>query len=95
MCPSPAGSLPLATLITSSEAEEVLTEGFQLVKDLLPSYAWYGRGSQGPKHFITDDCSPEINSLSKVWPASVLLLCIFHVLQGKSLLLIFTHWSII
>ena len=83
VCPSPAGSLPLATLITSSESEDVLTEGFQLIKDLLPSYAWFGRGAQGPKYFITDDCCQEINSLSKVWPASVLLLCIFHVLQGS------------
>ena len=69
-------------MITSSESEEILTEGFTLVKELLPSYAWYGRGSLGPKLFMTDDCSPEINSLSTVWPASALLLCIFHVLQA-------------
>ena len=32
---------------------------------------------------MTDDCSAERNALACAWPQSVLLLCIFHVLQAQ------------
>lgn len=34
-----------------------------------------------PKIFMTDDGRAEKNALKSVWPDSVQLLCIFHVLQ--------------
>ena len=50
---------------------------------MLPDRAFYGRGANaGPKIIMTDDCDAERQALSGAWPSSVLLLCIFHVLQA-------------
>ena len=60
---SPCGGLPLATLITSCESEQLLTTAFQTLQESLPITAWYKRGDLGPSIFLTDDCSAEINAL--------------------------------
>ena len=82
ICPSPAGGLPLGSVICSRENEETVRAGFDLLKTLLPPKAFFGRGDQGPKIFMTDDSQAEQNSLRFVWPSSMLLLCIFHLLQA-------------
>ena len=47
---SPAGGLPLGIIITSSEDEETLKKWFELLKEVLPSYAFFRRGPEaGPK----------------------------------------------
>ena len=81
---SPIGSLPLTNLISSSESEETLSFAFELLKSILPKYAFYGRGpSLGPKLIVTDDSTSERNSLQKIWPDAWLLLCIYYVLAAN------------
>lgn len=41
-----------------------------------------GRGTKGPKIFMSDDSAAERSALHSVFPESILLLCIFHVLQA-------------
>lgn len=54
-----------------------------LLKTILPSHAFYGRGAEvGPIVFLTDDSSAERNSLELCWPQGIRLLCTFHVLQA-------------
>ena len=81
VCPSPAGALPLAQVVTSSETEVVLTQAFQLLKSILPDYAWKQRGQLGPRLFMSDDCESQMKSLRNVWGSSEVLLCQFHILQ--------------
>ena len=56
--------------------------GFELYQTLLPTEAFFHRGSKGPKIVITDDSKAEQNALSSIWPDATLLLCTFHVLQA-------------
>ena len=72
---SVCGALPLAIFITSDEKEQTLKDAQELIKSCFGDSAFYG--GNGPKLFMTDNCS----ELHEVWPNSVLLLCIFHVLQ--------------
>ena len=59
-----------------------LKQGFEMLRSCLPDFAFHGRGPQlGPQVIITDNCKEERNTLKSVWPSTILLLCIFHVLQ--------------
>ena len=82
ICRSPAGGLPLGTVITSREHEGTVKAGFDLYKSLLSARALFGRGEKGPKIAMTDDSQAEQNALSATWPEMVLLLYIFHLLQA-------------
>ena len=83
ICPTPAGGLPLGNILTSKEDESVISAGIKLYKSILPEKAFFGRGPNvGPKILMTDDCAAERNALAKNWADSVLLLCIFHLLQA-------------
>ena len=83
VCPSPIGALPLADIIVTREDLITLNFAFNLLKTVLPEKAFYGRGVEaGPKIIMTDDCDAERQALASAWPCSVLLLCIFHVLQA-------------
>ena len=73
------GALPLAILVTSDEKEQTLIDALELLKSSLPSVAFYG--SDGPTVFMTDNCHELREALKAVWPNSVPVLCIFHVLQ--------------
>jgi hypothetical protein len=54
-----------------------------MLKIILPSYAFYGRGPQtGPILFLTDDSSAERNALKLCYPKGICLLCTFHILQS-------------
>lgn len=78
-----AGALPLGIIITSDELEITLKRGMDLLKELLPPYAFFGCGPNiGPLIFLTDDSSAERNALGSSWSQSKKLLCIFHVLQA-------------
>ncbi|KAK3887599.1 hypothetical protein Pcinc_008303 [Petrolisthes cinctipes] len=81
MTHSAAGGLPVRLLITSSESEKVLTEGFRLLRDLFPNNAFFGR-QEGPEIFTTDDAEAERKALHNVFHDSTLLLCSFHILQA-------------
>lgn len=78
---SPAGGVPLAVAITSDEKQDTIKRAMEMVKQVLPKKAFYGR-EEGPKVIMTDDSSTERNALAKVWPEATLLLCIFHFLQS-------------
>ena len=79
---SSGGGIPLGIVVTSGESETTIMEAFAYLRALLPSNAFFGRGSRGPLMFITDDCEAEKNALKTVWPESRQLLCIFHYLQS-------------
>ena len=78
---SPAGGVPLAVAIPSDEKQDTINRAMEMVKQVLPTKAFYGR-VEGPNLIMTDDSSTERNALSRVWPKATLLLCIFHFLQS-------------
>ena len=83
MCPSSAGGLPLATLVTTREDRKTIEFGLELLKSVLPSYAFYGRGpSVGPVLAMIDDSDSERLALAAAWPQLTVLLCQFHLLQA-------------
>ena len=79
---SPAGGLPLACLITTSECKDTVTLALKLLKEVMPENAFFSRGEKGPAIFMTDDSEAERRSLQSVFPESKLVLCVFHVLQA-------------
>lgn len=77
------GALPLGLFITSNETEITLKRAIDLLKTILPPYAFFGNGPQiGPNVFITDDSSAERNALEFGWPKGMHFLCVFHMLQA-------------
>ena len=68
--------------VTTSESEAAVKCGLDLLKDILPGEAFFGRGAEGPKVIMTDDSTAERTAIRAVWPLCTLLLCIFHVLQA-------------
>ena len=82
VCPSVIGALPLGEIVTTREDTPTILFGLQMLKSILPENAFFGRGDRGPAVIMTDDADAERNALSIVWPNTVLLLCIFHVLQA-------------
>ncbi|XP_022089374.1 uncharacterized protein LOC110978577 [Acanthaster planci] len=79
---SVAGGLPLGCLITTSESKETVVAALKLYQRMIPEDGFYGRGEQGPVVFLTDDSDSERQSLQEVFPNSITLLCVFHVLQA-------------
>ena len=90
---SHAGTLPLAIIITSDETTRTLIQTFELLKASLPDGAFFGNGHVGPSVIMTDNCSELREALSKVWPKSILLLCIFHLLQQVSWQHVYGNYS--
>ncbi|CAB4433428.1 unnamed protein product [Rhizophagus irregularis] len=77
------GTLPFGLFITSDELEITLEKSINLLKTILPSYAFFGRGPQvGPIVFIADDSNAERNALELCWPKGIHLLCTFYVMQA-------------
>lgn len=67
--------------IEYNRAKEMIKEFDNVQQSVLPDRAFYGRGRNlGSQVFMTD---AERNALSAALPNSVLLLCIFHVLQAQ------------
>lgn len=71
--------LPLGLMITTSDAEEILTAGFKLLADTLPDKAFGSFGRQGPEVFLTANNDALQNSLKAVYPDSAVLLCAFNM----------------
>ena len=78
---SPVGALPLGIFITSDETLTIIKQAFDLLKLCLPDDAFFGRKILGPIIFMTDNCTELRDALTYAWPASKLLLCIFHLIQ--------------
>ena len=54
-----------------------------LFQTVLPGRAFFGRGPKvGPRIIMTDDAASERNAILNIWPAVVLMLCVFHLLQA-------------
>ena len=67
----------------SDEKQETIKEGLEMLKRVLPTSAFCGRGVHvGPALFMTDD-STERQALQSSWKPSRLLLCTFHFLQRR------------
>lgn len=79
MCPSPAGAVPLAIILTKGQTYECYCEGFKLFNEAIPNSFC---GQKYPNLFLTDQSLAEINAINSVWPISITLLCTFHVLQA-------------
>ena len=78
--------MALSILITSDERESKREQGFEMLRSCLPDFAFPGSGPHyslvpRPLAIITDNCKEARNTLKSVWPSTILLLCIFHVLQ--------------
>ena len=61
--------MPLGTIITSSESQDLLEEAFTIYKSLLPSTVFKECGSLG-------------KAFKSVFPNSEHLLCQLHLLEG-------------
>ncbi|CAG8663417.1 10514_t:CDS:2 [Funneliformis caledonium] len=76
-------ALPLGLFVTSDELEITLKKAMNLLKTVLPPYAFFRRGPQiGLMVFLTNDSSAERNALELCWPKGIHLLCTFHFLQA-------------
>ena len=82
MCASPAGGLPLGFMVLSGKDEELIAEGLEELKKLLPKKAFFKRGEKGPTLVMTDDDDATINAIQKVWPDAQCLLCTWHNVQA-------------
>ena len=76
--------IPLAVLLTSDEREDTVYNAFELLKEVLPPFAFFGNGpSVGPQVFMIDDSVSERLAIEKAWPSTTILLCTFHFLQRR------------
>lgn len=75
------GGLPLGIFITSSESSALISQGFELLKEIVGDAIFYG-SKEGPSIFLTDDSQSEQCAIHATWPKAKNLLCIFHVLQS-------------
>ena len=82
MSPSAIGGLPLGTLVVTREDEKTIYHAMKFYQDNLPLNAFHGRGPKlGPALGMTDDCPAKRNTLRRMWPELVAMLCHFHILQ--------------
>eukprot|EP00057_Strongylocentrotus_purpuratus_P017237 XP_011671711.1 PREDICTED: uncharacterized protein LOC105441859 [Strongylocentrotus purpuratus] len=79
---SAAGGLPVGCLIVTSESRDCITLALKLYLDIIPKDAFFGRGTLGPRVFLSDDSEAERQSLAAVFPDATLILCVFHLLQA-------------
>ena len=79
---SAAGAVPLGVFVVSDESASTIAAGLNLLKSVMPSDAFYGRGCEiGPELILTDEQAAQHEALRLVWPNSRQLLCLFHYLQ--------------
>ena len=80
-----ASGVPLAVVaLTSDETEETIYKAFEMVKEVVPSAAFFEKGPDiGPQLFMIDDSMAEQSAIQRAWPSSRLLLCTFHFLQRR------------
>ena len=79
---SAAGAIPLGVFVVSDESASTIAAGLNLLKSIMPSGAFYGRGCEnGPELILIDEQSAQREALRQVWPGTRQLLCLFHYLQ--------------
>lgn len=76
------GGVPLGSVLVTDDNVDILTVGFQLLKELLPDKAFGGNGTQGPHILLIKDSDNQKKALNSVWPASDVIVCIFRILQS-------------
>ena len=79
VCPSKAGTLPLAVLLTSGLSKQELTAAFKLLQETLGKESFFQQGY--PCAFITDNSDTKHEALAAVWPHSKLFLSVYHILR--------------
>jgi hypothetical protein len=72
LTPCAAGTVPLAVVVTSSQAEDDYACGFRRLRE--SGLASFG-GNSYPLVFVTDDSAAIRNALRKVWPESQRWIC--------------------
>lgn len=77
---SKIGGIPLGCVLHTSQSKENYTLAFRLLKNLIGSDGFYGKGF--PSIIMSDDSTAERKALAEVFPHTSLLLCIFHVMQA-------------
>ena len=76
-----AGALPVGIVVTATEKGESLSCGLKMILEMIGrENAFYKKGE--PDVVMTDNSDSERNGLRAVFPNSVFLLCIFHILQA-------------
>ena len=50
-----------------------------MLKNTLGKNGFFGRGA--PDVFMSDNCDAMRNAIQEVWPDSLRLFCLFHILQ--------------
>ena len=80
VCPSAAGALPLAVILTSGQSKQEYTAAFKLLRETLGKDAFFQQGY--PSVFMTDDSDSERGALAAVWPHAKMFFCVFRVLQA-------------
>lgn len=79
---SPCGAVPCGFIVTKDQTMDSFSVGFQMVQDIITDEIGASFYNQNyPSVIMTDNCSAEIGAALKIWPSSISLLCIFHVLQ--------------
>ena len=79
---SASGVVLLGVFVVFNETASTITDGLNLLKSIMPSDAFFGKGGNtGPTLFLTDELSSQREALRKVWPNARQLLCLFHYLQ--------------
>ena len=83
LCPTPVGGLPLGVILTSIEDEKTIDAVMSLFQTILPNEAVFRRGPKLAHNIImTGNATAERNAILNNWPAVVLLLCLFNLLQA-------------
>ena len=82
MTHSAAGVLPVGCFLTTSETHTSIEGAFSLYKSMLMPDSFGGRGLAGPRVMMTDDSDVERSATKASFPATIPLLCMFHVLQA-------------
>ncbi|XP_040077985.2 uncharacterized protein LOC115331187 [Ixodes scapularis] len=77
---TPAGAIPLAVLLHSSQSTESYAAAFGLLKR---KYPFCIGGAHAPKAFMTDNSAAKKAALQATWPEATQLLCHFHVARAE------------
>lgn len=76
-----AGALLEGIIVTATEKGELLSCGLEMILEMVgKEKAFYMKGQ--PNVIMTDNSDSERNGLRAVFPDSLFLLCIFHILQA-------------
>ncbi len=81
---TPSSGVPLGVIIASDEQQATIHKGMQMLAEILPKKAFFGKGAhKGPTLVMTDDSSAERGAIQSFWQDAILLLCSFHFLQRR------------